>query len=231
MSARSVVDMYRQATAPVPLNQGPSSFCLSQHQSLARLCLDCGESSRPRHRATSRRHGPPSLQSSRNNVTTLIRPSGSRGNGRQTCARRRFVDRIRWMQSEGHFSEEQVVWWTAAKNLRDSASHPEFQTLTTPIELTGDLRRTAHAINCLFDDALDFNVALARSPLPRLTTRWGQTSSHRPDYSGLFQSSSSPLSSSSVSSKSPSARTMVVSQGRSPSSRGVRRTPTVATPS
>lgn len=69
---------------------------------------------------------------------------------------KRFAERIRWMHSEGHFSDEQVVWWTAAKDLRNIASHPVFQTLTTPLELTGDLRRTAHAINCLFDDTIDF---------------------------------------------------------------------------
>lgn len=78
--------------------------------------------------------------------------------------RQTFADRIRWMQSEGHFSDEQAVWWTAAKDLRNSASHPVFQTLTTPIELTGDLRRTAHAINCLFNDALDFMSLWRRRP-------------------------------------------------------------------
>ncbi len=70
--------------------------------------------------------------------------------------RKTFVDKIKWMKSEGLFSEEQVVWWTAVKDLRNSASHPAFQTLIAPLELPGDLRRTAHAINCLFDDTLDF---------------------------------------------------------------------------
>jgi hypothetical protein len=70
--------------------------------------------------------------------------------------RKRFVDRIKWMRSDGHFSEEQAVWWTAVKDLRNSTSHPAFQTLIAPLELPGDLRRTAHAINCLFDDTLDF---------------------------------------------------------------------------
>jgi hypothetical protein len=60
------------------------------------------------------------------------------------------------MRAEGHFSEQQLVWWTAAKDPRNSASHPAFQTLIVPLELPGDLRRAAHAINCLFDEALDF---------------------------------------------------------------------------
>ncbi|HEX2049177.1 MAG TPA: hypothetical protein VHJ34_00930 [Actinomycetota bacterium] len=70
--------------------------------------------------------------------------------------RERFVDKIKWMRSEGHLSEEQDVWWTAVRQLRNSASHPVFQTLIVPLELPGVLQRTAHAINCLFDDTLDF---------------------------------------------------------------------------
>lgn len=70
--------------------------------------------------------------------------------------RKTFASRIEWMKSEGLLSDEQVVWWTATKDLRNTASHPAFQTLVAPLELAGDLRRTAHAINCLFDETLDF---------------------------------------------------------------------------
>lgn len=70
--------------------------------------------------------------------------------------RKAFALKIDWMHEGGFLSDEQKVWWSATKDLRNSASHPAFQTLITPLELPGDLRRTAHAINCLFDDSLDF---------------------------------------------------------------------------
>jgi hypothetical protein len=70
--------------------------------------------------------------------------------------RKSFAQRIEWMHHNGHLTDEQEVWWSATRRLRNSASHPSFQSLSMPIELPGDLRKTAHAINCLFDDSLDF---------------------------------------------------------------------------
>lgn len=70
--------------------------------------------------------------------------------------RKAFALKIDWMHEAGFLSDEQKVWWTATKDLRNSASHPACQTLITPLELPGDLRRTAHAIDCLFDESLDF---------------------------------------------------------------------------
>ncbi len=73
--------------------------------------------------------------------------------------RKPFASRIAWMHEQGHFTDEQHTWWTATKDLRNAASHPELQTLSMPGEVIGDLRRTAHAISCLFDDTLDFMAA------------------------------------------------------------------------
>lgn len=67
-----------------------------------------------------------------------------------------FAQRIEWMHQNGHLTDEQEVWWTATRQLRNSASHPSFQSLSMPTELPGDLRRSAHAINYLFDASLDF---------------------------------------------------------------------------
>lgn len=79
--------------------------------------------------------------------------------------RKRFAERIEWMSDTHYFSDEQKVWWTAVKDLRNSVSHPAFQTLIAPLQLPGDLRRIAHAIDCLFDETLDFMAPWHRGEL------------------------------------------------------------------
>lgn len=67
--------------------------------------------------------------------------------------KKRFVDRIDWLVEKDVFSVEEADRWHALRRLRNAASHPTKQSITSPGMAIGTLYRLSEDINTLFDGA------------------------------------------------------------------------------
>lgn len=65
----------------------------------------------------------------------------------------RFSDRIEWLSKQGVISAVDMERWHALRGLRNSASHPERQSIVAPGAAVGFLYAAADDINALFGDA------------------------------------------------------------------------------
>jgi hypothetical protein len=63
-----------------------------------------------------------------------------------------FSDRIDWLAERGFFSRGVFSAWHTVRRLRNSASHPDGQSITTPASAISFLNGVAEDINALFDD-------------------------------------------------------------------------------
>lgn len=65
---------------------------------------------------------------------------------------RSFFKRLKWLQENGIISETEHRTWTGVRKLRNSASHPDDQTILPPGMGITVLSRAAEMINGLFED-------------------------------------------------------------------------------
>ncbi|MDI6448984.1 DUF4145 domain-containing protein [Anaerobaca lacustris] len=65
--------------------------------------------------------------------------------------KKRFVDQINWLVERDALSAEEADGWHALRRLRNSASHPTKQSITSPGMAIGILYRLSEDINTLFD--------------------------------------------------------------------------------
>jgi len=68
-------------------------------------------------------------------------------------SKKRFAEKIRWLAKRGVIPETDIPTWNAVRELRNSASHPERQSIFTPGMATGSLERATEKINALFNRA------------------------------------------------------------------------------
>ncbi len=61
-----------------------------------------------------------------------------------------FAKRISWLTKKGLIPNSDLAQWDAIRELRNSASHPERQSILTPGNAIGLLERVAEKINSLF---------------------------------------------------------------------------------
>lgn len=66
-------------------------------------------------------------------------------------SKRTFKQRIDSLVEEGIIPRSDNIRWDAIRHLRNSASHPERQTIITPGNAIGDLENIASKINSLFN--------------------------------------------------------------------------------
>ncbi len=66
-----------------------------------------------------------------------------------------FWDRVEWLKEQGVISARDAERWHALRRLRNSASHPERQSLLSPGQAMGFLYNLAEDISALFDDDAD----------------------------------------------------------------------------
>lgn len=62
----------------------------------------------------------------------------------------RLADKIDWLIERGVVQEQDRQLWHELRSLRNIASHPELQSISTPGQAAGALARTARHINQLF---------------------------------------------------------------------------------
>jgi len=68
-------------------------------------------------------------------------------------SKERFAEKIRWLANKGVIPETDIPAWDAVRKLRNSASHPERQSIITPGMAIGLLERVTEQINDLFNRA------------------------------------------------------------------------------
>jgi hypothetical protein len=68
--------------------------------------------------------------------------------------KKRFSDCIEWLTERAVFDGVQSSRWHALRRLRNSASHPDRQSIVTPDQAIGVLGRVAEDINALFDEQI-----------------------------------------------------------------------------
>jgi len=64
-----------------------------------------------------------------------------------------FASRIQWLVERGAIPSAQLQSWQATRGLRNTASHPEQQSIMTPANAIGIVERTAGLISSLFESA------------------------------------------------------------------------------
>jgi hypothetical protein len=72
-----------------------------------------------------------------------------------------FRRRIAWLIEHGAIPTEEEPRWDAYRELRNIASHPDFQQLHSPVDALASLRLVAQSVDALFRPPL-----LRREPLP-----------------------------------------------------------------
>jgi hypothetical protein len=66
--------------------------------------------------------------------------------------KKKFSDRIDWLAERGMFNRGEFSAWHTLRRLRNSASHPDDQSIVTPGSAIGFLGAVAEDINALFDE-------------------------------------------------------------------------------
>jgi len=75
-----------------------------------------------------------------------------------------FSDRIDWLAERGVFDRGEFSAWHTLRRLRNSASHPDNQSIVTPGSAIGILGAVAEDINTLFDDKIRIVEEAALKP-------------------------------------------------------------------
>lgn len=65
--------------------------------------------------------------------------------------RRNFEGKINWLAEHSVIEKSEKQKWHAIRGLRNLSSHPEQQTISTPIHAVDMLNSIAHKVNALFD--------------------------------------------------------------------------------
>jgi hypothetical protein len=68
--------------------------------------------------------------------------------------KKKFSDRIDWLAERGMFDRGEFSAWHALRRLRNSASHPDRQSIDTPGSAIGFLAALAEDINILFESEI-----------------------------------------------------------------------------
>lgn len=71
--------------------------------------------------------------------------------GSASMKRPTYEKRIAWLIEQGIIPQDRKAYWDAFRGLRNSASHPDYQTTIPPNQAVGSLRHAAEAINSLFE--------------------------------------------------------------------------------
>lgn len=65
-------------------------------------------------------------------------------------SKKTFQDRINWLAESGIISDAEAARWQNIRHLRNKASHPTGQMISTPMDALGILATAAEEINSLF---------------------------------------------------------------------------------
>ncbi|MBE0411557.1 MAG: DUF4145 domain-containing protein, partial [Anaerolineales bacterium] len=65
-------------------------------------------------------------------------------------SKKKFVEKINWLADNGTISQADIKAWTAIREMRNFASHPERQSIITPGLAIGWLEDVSEKINTLF---------------------------------------------------------------------------------
>jgi len=68
-------------------------------------------------------------------------------------SKEKFVEKIKWLEDKGVIPQTDIQAWNVIRELRNSASHPESQSIITPGMAIGSLERVTERINSLFSRA------------------------------------------------------------------------------